>query len=110
MSFLRAVIILSVLLVFSGCWKQTEMVKPNRDTEEQTESVVIQVDEKAQLLCAAESREAAEDLAELYGIILVDYQNGYACFFTEEDPDAVILRGKSQGWPVLSLNRKTSLS
>ena len=110
MSLMRIIVILAALLILCGCRKQSDMVRPDRDPAEQTEAAFMQINEKAQLLCAAESREAAEELAELYGIVLVDYGNGYACFFTEEDPNEVILRGKAQGWPVLSLNRKTTLS
>lgn len=111
MNLLRVLLILAVLLLFSGCQKQSaDMVKPQRDPAQQTTNELLQIDETAQLLCAVESLEEAQALAEQYGIILVDCQNGYACFYTEEDPNEVILRGKAQGWPLLSLNRKTKLS
>lgn len=64
---------------------------------------------EAQLLGEAETREEAEELAELYGITLVDYKNGLGRFHTEEDPRDVIRRGKENGWPELVLNRVTSL-
>ena len=111
MVFLRVIVIVVVLLVFSGCRKQpAEMVKPHRDPGQQAMDDLLQVDETAQLLCEVENLEEAQDLAERYGIILVDCQNGYACFYTEEDPNDVILRGKAQGWPLLSLNQKVKLS
>lgn len=62
------------------------------------------------LLTMADSREEAEALAQQYGIELVAYESGVATFFTEEDPNAVIQRGIQNGWPELSLNRKTGLS
>jgi len=64
---------------------------------------------KAQLLGEAESLEEAEELAELYGITLVDYKNGLARFYTEEDPREVILRGRDNDWPKLVLNRVNNL-
>lgn len=53
------------------------------------------------LVCAAETVEEARQIAQLYGIEFVDLQYGLACFSTEEDPNAVIERGKAQGWPEL---------
>ena len=60
---------------------------------------------EAQLMCEAASLEEAEDLAELYGITLMEYSRGVACFRTEEDPQEVVRRGKENGWPELVLNR-----
>ena len=56
------------------------------------------------LIASADSREEAEELAELYGITLVDFSYGIASFYTEEDPYAVIQRGEKNGWKPLSIN------
>ena len=48
--------------------------------------------EGQELFCLAESREKAEELAELYEIEFVDYAHGVATFHAE-DPQAVIARG-----------------
>ena len=64
--------------------------------------------EGQELFCLAESREKAEELAALYEIEFVDYAHGVATFHAE-DPQAVIARGKQNGWPELSLNRVEQL-
>ena len=56
------------------------------------------------LICPAESAEQAQEIAALYGIELVEYNEGLACFYTEEEPRAVIERGAEKGWPTLDLN------
>jgi len=56
------------------------------------------------LICPAETVAEAEEIAELYGIELVDCSYGVACFYTGEDPFAVIERGKENGWPRLDIN------
>ena len=60
--------------------------------------------EDAPLIGKAETLEEAEELAQLYGITLVEFRQGAALFHTEEDPRAVIRRGQENGWPELSLN------
>ena len=68
------------------------------------ETVPGDISQKGQLMASAETLEEAQKLAELYGIELVDYSYQIALFRTEEDPRAVIQRGKENGWPELSLN------
>ena len=52
-----------------------------------------------------DSEEAAQEIADLYGITLVSVNYGLAKFTTDRDPKAVIAEGKANGWPELSLNR-----
>lgn len=54
------------------------------------------------LMCAADSEEQAQEIAEQYGITLKSYGNGVAEFTTEEDPMAVIARGQKNKWTPLS--------
>ncbi len=67
-------------------------------------SVSAEVVSGSELLMLAEDRNEAENVAEMYGIELVDYSYGVATFHTEEDPSAVIARGRENGWPALELN------
>lgn len=69
----------------------------------------VNVNPSGQLMAEAEDHTAAEKLAEQYGITLVEYQEGLAVFFTEEDPQEVIRRGEENGWPQLSLNRMMNM-
>ena len=66
--------------------------------------------EGAELYCLADSQEEAGEIADLYGIELVDFDLGVATFHTEEDPGAVIQRGKENGWRSLSLNGTNHLN
>ena len=59
---------------------------------------------RGQLIGSAEDKRKAEEIAELYGITLVDFGYGVALYYTEEDPKAVIARGEENGWPALSMN------
>ena len=123
MSKARWILLLSaLLLLLSGCREETLPSKPEVFPSEPVSDLPLQlpperelenpdsVDPEVPLLCIAETREDAEKVASLYGITLVDYQDGVASFFTEEDPREVLQRGKAQGWPELSLNRQKHLS
>lgn len=65
--------------------------------------------EGEELLCIAGSRSEAEEIAKMYQIELVDFSYGVATFHTEEDPRAVIERGKEKGYPELSINGYSEL-
>ncbi len=58
-----------------------------------------------ELMCLAESKQEAEDIAKSYGIELVHFSSGVASFHTDGDPADVIKRGKEQGLKELSINR-----
>ena len=51
------------------------------------------------LIGSADSQEAAEEMAELYQITLIEYMDGKALFETQEDPLEVIARGEKEGYP-----------
>ncbi len=87
------------LLGFSGCAK-TESI----ETGQGQEAV-----EGMELICLADEKEQAEDIADKYGIELVRFENGVASFHTDEDPQKVIDRGKEKGWPELSINGHNQL-
>ena len=64
---------------------------------------------RGQLMGEAEDWDNAKEIADLYGITLVNFGHGLALYYTEEDPEAVIARGEENGWPTLSLNRTKKL-
>lgn len=78
---------------------ETGTVPPTQPSQAQTEPVTGGV-----LIATVETREKAEELAELYGIELVRYAYQIAEYHTEEDPGAVIQRGIDNGWPRLERN------
>lgn len=57
-----------------------------------------------ELIGEAGSKEEAEEIAALYRIVLLEYQENIALFRTEEDPMEVIARGEKEGYPQLWLN------
>lgn len=56
------------------------------------------------LMCRADDEKQAREIAELYGIKFIGYAEHIATFNADEDADAVIARGKENGWPELSRN------
>ena len=90
----RLLILLPLLLLFQfGCGRKAVPL-------EQPASGPI----GGTLICAAETEEEAKQIGELYGIELIKFGHGMALYSTEEDLQAVIRRGKEQGWPELSIN------
>ena len=118
---IKILFVLLLAMLLAGCTRTSEppvTAPPKPTMQEVTLPVATPTEEsletkpiygEAQLLGDAEDQEAAEKLAELYGITLVKYKNGLARFRTEEDPRDVIRRGKDNGWPELVLNRTNSL-
>ena len=58
-----------------------------------------------ELICSADDEAQAREIAGLYGIELVRFEYGVATFHTDDDPAAVIQKGKDNGWKELSVNR-----
>jgi len=84
----------ALLMNFFGCKKAPVLMDP----------VSAPYSEEEPLMATVETKEKAEELAELYGITLVNYSYQIATFHTSEDPQEVIARGKANGWPELTLN------
>ena len=89
------------LLLFSllGCSRKAVPIAPP-----ETETT------GGRLMCAAETVEQAQQIAQQYGVALLKFQYGLAVFYTEENPQTVIERGLAQGWPELSLDRQNTIS
>ena len=84
----------ALLINLFGCKKAPEPMTP----------VSTPYSEEEPLMATVSSREEAEELAELYGITLVNYGYQLATFHTDEDPREVIAKGEKNGWPELTLN------
>lgn len=63
-----------------------------------------------QLMAIVNTQEEAEEIAKLYGIVFVSYENGVALYQTDEDPFEVIARGEANGYPQLSINLVRTLN
>lgn len=57
-----------------------------------------------QLIALVETEEEARSIAEQYGIEFVSFSEGVAEYKTDENPNDVIARGESNGFPPLYLN------
>ena len=121
----KAVIVPAVLalaLLFGpGCEKKAEPV-PAAPTHVPAQATPFPTGEETEdgmkagqpapgqeLMGSAESREAAEAVAELYGIQLVGWGEGIAVYTTDRDPAQVIRQGQENGWPALEINRVVTL-
>ena len=54
------------------------------------------------LMAWVDDRIAAENIADLYGITLLFYENHIALYWSDETPETLIQTGKDNGWPELS--------
>ena len=57
-----------------------------------------------ELMALPSSEEEAQEIADLYEIELVHFENGVATYHTDEDPAAVIQRGIDNNWPPIAVN------
>ena len=95
------------LILISLCACRRQVPPPGKPTPTRTSPTGEPgplYSEEAPLIGAAETREEAEKIADLYGITLVDFSHGAALYHTDEDPREVIRRGQENGWPELTLN------
>ncbi len=90
--------VLLALLMLTGCGRSARTGREHAAPREASYA------EGRELFCTVESREEAEEIAELYGIELVSFSYRVATFHTEEDPGAVVQRGRDNGWKALSVN------
>lgn len=85
---------------------------PEKRKAEQVPVIPVPLEEYvegAELLCVTDSLEQAQNIADMYGIELVEFSYGVATFHTTEDPRDVIARGKEKGYPELSINGYSEL-
>lgn len=104
-------VLFSVLLLLCACNSSTQELRLSDSPPEEAASQAptddtgpFAVSPTGQLMCMVDTLEEAQKIAELYGITLVEHDYGIAVFYTEENPREVIIRGRENGWPELSLN------
>lgn len=105
------ILILAAAALLTGCAGVSQGTAPvlHPSSEIPEQSAFNRIAEGEELLCMAESREEAEEIASLYGIELVDCSYSVAVFHTEENPFDVMRRGEENGWPPLEVNRVITL-
>ena len=92
----------AALLLACGC-ARTGTARGGQSSGSPAEST-----DGAELTAFVDDEAAAKALAALYGITLVSFSDHVAVYHTGEDPKTVIDRGKENGWPALSIDRKSS--
>lgn len=71
-------------------------------TATQTQTQTQEDEMTGNLMAWADDRAAAEKMAALYQITLLQFENNIAVFWTEQNPETLIQVGKENGWPELS--------
>ena len=95
-------LLLPVLLaVLCACRREVPLASAPSASAGESGSLI---NEEAPLIASAATPEEAQEIADLYGITLVEHKRSFALYRTEEDPKAVIQRGRDNGWPELNLN------
>ena len=96
--------LLLCMFLLLGCARQKVEILPEQGTEATlapTHVSEMPFHVPGHLMCEAKTEEEALEIAGLYEIELLRFHNGLAVFQTEENLDAVIERGRANGWPVL---------
>ncbi len=100
-------VLLAVAALLPGCAGRSAQPEPTPPPAVMPPSTVEQPQNYAEgkeLLALAETEEESKQLADLYGIELVEFGSGLAVFHTEENPADVVRRGEENGWPALEVN------
>ena len=107
---LISLILAAAFCVLPGC-RNTDPAPSGEGTlsvssEDVVEPAVIsqEVVEGQELMCLADDKEQAQQIADQYGIELVEFSYGVATFHTNEDPQKIIDMGKEMGYPELEIN------
>lgn len=105
------ILILVVILLLLGAWYVLFVhfdVGPTfpflpKEEKQLMDSSIVEIAQEP-LMATAESEEEAQNIADLYGITLVSFDNGIALYQTDKDIFEVIARGQENGYPELSIN------
>lgn len=112
-----AIMILAAVLFLLGGWYVLFMYFGIGPVFPFTDAIVIEsehssgaVSEAEPLMALVDTREEAEAIAQQYGITFVSFRDGIATFYTDEDPEQVISRGRENGYAALYINYARELS
>lgn len=111
-------LLLLITLLLTGCSEQKmvspDAVSPQTDNQpkplptDDTSAVLPPPHEPSkvdgELTALAETLKEAQDIAALYDIELLSFENGVALFYTDKNTAELIACGIQNGWPELSEN------
>lgn len=111
-------LILLTAVGFCGCGKdrqltrvsadesipKLQMLEPADDDDSPAASADSDATAANELIALADTREEAEEIAELYGIELSSYSYGVATYTTDKSTVELMELGEKNGYPALSPN------
>lgn len=92
----------------SGCGRNRELTKMTTDIEVKTKELSGS-DEPTQVMALADTQEAAQEIADLYGIELKNFSYGVATYTTDKNLQELLELGQENGYPELSLDYENQL-
>ncbi|MGN0306598.1 MAG: hypothetical protein ACI4DN_00125 [Lachnospiraceae bacterium] len=103
-----AIIVVAVIIVGVVVYRRSRIEKL---IEERGINTQIETEEMVTTLIAnVETNEEAEEIAELYGIILISFEDKVAIYETEKDPQELIRMGEEKGYPAIGINNSFTIN
>lgn len=119
--FVATGLLLLSVLCLSGCGKNRELARLSADDvhsdsqftpeweEESSSPANPDAKSPAQLTALADSQEAAQEIADLYGIELKSYSHGVATYTTDKNLREILDLGLENDYPELTPNFENQL-
>ena len=104
-----AAIILIATAIIGNKVGQNHLVA-NRSYETIEEKTKRDHEGSSTVIAIAETRNEAEEIAELYGIELIEYSYKTAVYITQKEAEELVRWGKEQGYPAIAINQKYSVN
>ena len=110
MIMIGTVTVVLVLTVIGGKTIRYIMTPTYSSNHRGADMTGVEIPGSHTMIVQVETQEEAEEIANLYGIELLQYQNKIATFSTEKDPLELMQWGEEQGYPALGINQKYSIN
>ena len=103
------VLVVVVLVLLNNKAKMNAPKEEDAVDEIPEEGTTVLTNRMTKLMSEAESKQNAKEIADVYDITFISYSDGIATYYTEEDPDVVIQRGKDRGYPLLVVDHEMKM-
>lgn len=103
-----AIIIVAVIIVGVVVYRRSRTVDLS-DEQALEELQIEKIDMGNSLVAMAETLEEAENIADLYGITLVSYENKVAVYTTDKELQELIRLGEEKGYPAIGINNSHTI-
>lgn len=104
-----AVIVILAGIIIGSKVRQNQLIANHNFeiTEEQTPETE---EGSYKVIATAENENEAREIAELYGIELIDYSYKVAVYLTDKNPVELVKWGKEKGYPSIAVNQKYTVN